>query len=383
MERKTFKNKKVQTWLKEHAIAAAFESDKHLKLVDAYKVVYHPTLIFFKSDGSVAWREVGYCDSAKFLQIVAWLKEGKTPLQAAREAVAAKPKVGMNRIILADRHLEVGERAQAVEVLAKLLAEMRAGHFSDLNRSSIYERLDQCGDEAASTVLSAEYEGLRATFLSGKISRNDLFDLRALAPIAKKSLLPLYDEAKQAGIAYSHLDALDPLMTDELLAAERYQDATQVLSIEARAARLHEMGWLLSQGLKGQTADLIFMSKWEHEANLFHLLLGLKRVEEAKQLAEKILKDNPTWMNYNRLARIAFVTRAIDEQMIAWSRQAYELTGGKSVGVIITYASSQIVTGHMQEARAILEQGLESAPEEGEDRETLIQMIEKLKLKTS
>ncbi len=383
MEKKTFQNKKVLAWLKEHAVAVALDADQQTELAVAQKVIIHPTLIFFKPDGSVVWREVGYCDAEKFQQIVTWISEGKTPLQIAQAAANAKPLSALNQVLLAERYLDIDDTAQAVEVIAKLLAGKEGNKYSDLSRRTIYDTLVMCGYEAASTVLNMEFERFHGLLLAGKMDQNSLFELAKLAPLARKPLLPLFDEVKQAGLPIAQLKPLDPLLTNELLAADRYQDAVQLSSVEERAAVLKEMIWATTVGLSGPEQEFVLKSAWDKEETLFHLMLGLNRVAEAKQLSEAILSRSSHWANYNRLSRIAFKFRLLDEQMVAWAKQAYELSGGKNAEVILTWASVLIVTNRWDEARHLLEQGLEIAPQGSGIRESLLELLEKLKSHTN
>lgn len=379
MDSKTFKDKKVMAWIKEKAVAVAVPVDQNREFVKTHKAGYHPTLLFFKPDGSLAWNEQGYCDAVEFMQIVAWVNEGKSSLQVAREAVAADAKSGEKRIKLALRHCEVGDRTQAVEVLDQLLADRHAGLCGDVTRSVVYTFLASLGFEATSSVLDKEFERHRQTLLAGKLDNDGFSDLCTVAMRTKKPLLPLYDEAVKLGISPTALEGLDPLLTQEMLYAKRYEDAIQLASLEQRTKHVRNLDQFLAFGAAGALRDRVIEKKRQAELALFHLLLGLNRLEEANQLAAQIVSKSPTCEDYQGLARIAILTRLVDEQMLGWAKQAYDLSEGKRVDVIITYGSALTVSGRLEEGQAIYEKGLALAPEGSKDRVLLTGLIQKVK----
>lgn len=67
LDRTTFKDERVTSWLMKNTIAVKIDAEKERKLARRYKVSGYPTLLFLNSDGSVTKKLMGYMNAEQFL----------------------------------------------------------------------------------------------------------------------------------------------------------------------------------------------------------------------------------------------------------------------------------------------------------------------------
>jgi len=68
LDKKTWPDDKVQDWLKTNTVAIKIDIDKEESLAEKYKITSIPALVFFKPDGTVAGKMVGFVDAEEFLK---------------------------------------------------------------------------------------------------------------------------------------------------------------------------------------------------------------------------------------------------------------------------------------------------------------------------
>jgi thiol:disulfide interchange protein len=67
LDAQTWKDAKVQDWLRTKTIAIKLDAEKESKWSDQYKIAGYPTMVFLKPDGSEVGRLVGFLDGRNFL----------------------------------------------------------------------------------------------------------------------------------------------------------------------------------------------------------------------------------------------------------------------------------------------------------------------------
>ena len=68
LDKTTFKDKKVQTWLNEKTIAIKVDAERQKDLAKRYSISAYPTLLFVKADGAEIGRSMGYAPAEAFLK---------------------------------------------------------------------------------------------------------------------------------------------------------------------------------------------------------------------------------------------------------------------------------------------------------------------------
>lgn len=91
MDRTTWRDEKVVSWLKEHAVAVAVDVDENRELAESLGIQAMPTIIAFK-DGKEFDRVVGMKKPDVFLEWLEGMAQGKKSIEAAPRRAANKPQ---------------------------------------------------------------------------------------------------------------------------------------------------------------------------------------------------------------------------------------------------------------------------------------------------
>ncbi|NOX57907.1 MAG: thioredoxin family protein, partial [Planctomycetes bacterium] len=88
MDRQTFPDAKVSTWLKKKAIAVKYDAEREVALAERFNVQFYPTLIFLKPDGTEFDRISGFVPPDEFMKVARGLEKGESSLDRMRKEVA-------------------------------------------------------------------------------------------------------------------------------------------------------------------------------------------------------------------------------------------------------------------------------------------------------
>jgi thioredoxin 1 len=146
MDKTTWRDDQVVKWLKEHAVAAAFDVDREKALAKELSIQAMPTMIAFK-DGKEFDRIVGYKRSDEFLAWLEGIDQGKKSVEIQRDRAGAW-----------EGNVDVGTRM---------------GHAKELDFSG---KLDEAADEYAwlwkhMLEYNAGYSAVRVSFLASDMER--------------------------------------------------------------------------------------------------------------------------------------------------------------------------------------------------------------------
>lgn len=119
LDKTTWKDKDVQAWIKENAIALKIDAEKERTLANAKHVRAFPTILLLKPDETVIDVLTGYRDAKTFLQEVNDALAGRDSLVLAREAVAGNKKNDPDARMELGRRL--AQRGEYKEALAEYL----------------------------------------------------------------------------------------------------------------------------------------------------------------------------------------------------------------------------------------------------------------------
>ncbi len=91
MEKTTWTDSSIQSWVKENAVAIQIDVDRDEKTSEALHVNAMPTLVLFKPQNTATecGRQVGYMDSAELLRWLQGLKSGKSAQEVEKDQEAA------------------------------------------------------------------------------------------------------------------------------------------------------------------------------------------------------------------------------------------------------------------------------------------------------
>ncbi len=378
MDRTTFKDEKVLAWLKEHAIPLAIDAEAQVDLAKKYDVKMYPTSVFIKANGSVAYRFSGYRDPQEFLTECAQSLSGKSSDQIAREALAADPNNGKLKFELVQKLVEAGKGDEAVDLIKTVLADSQQGKDQGMPVSMFYMMLDRCRTPASKSLLAAEYERIHGTISAGQIELEAVRNLSMLASMdKKKSILKVYDELKAAGTAAEKLALFNDVVYKDMLDAGRYAELEAMKSVDTRLAELDARSeQLKSAPAKQQEMMAEFLTY--QKIDLFKLMLGLGKQEQAHQLADGILAKSPSYDTFNALAWTAYEAKHCDQLTLDWAKKAYELAGPDNASVLDTYARVMAVMGQREPALQLVKDAMTRVGEKGRERDILNELMQDL-----
>lgn len=116
LDKQTWPDKDVRTWIDEHAIALKVDAEKKRDLAKRFKVRGYPTIVFVKSDGTVLDRMVGFRGPKDFIAAAKGALSGKPADVRAKEKFEEGDNTDpMERGRYADRLAQLGKHKEALE----------------------------------------------------------------------------------------------------------------------------------------------------------------------------------------------------------------------------------------------------------------------------
>lgn len=315
LDKTTWTDVKVIQLLEQKTVALRIDAEKETALAAHYKIQAYPSVLLIKPDGTEIDRIVGYEPPGQFMDDFNAALSGKDSISRARDKlVAAGTNDPMARMQFGNTLAQKGRNAEAL---------------------SEYLWCFDHGVEA-----DAAFVGVRGSFLL-----MDIKNLAAKYPPARQALETLRDE-RQARVSGNSADRqtiqdlialngalgqddknlavfdqlpagsklrdlISPLLAEQFLKARRYADVLQGTdgeaafnkSAEAFDRTMKSMGdntplkKQMEEGLRKFTAD--------KGATYFEALAGLKRNQDAKNLAAAILKFDSSESTHTLLAEAA------------------------------------------------------------------------------
>jgi thioredoxin-related protein len=313
MDRTTWKDPKVQEWIRKNAVAVKVQGDKQREISSKYRVTGFPTVIFFKPDGVEAGRVSGYRPPEDFLLAAQAAGVGKDPASFLQEkklpngkpdpssrlkAAVAFAQTG--RLEAAEAELrwcvESGPEADpaflsSLPQVVSLLAQL--GQI----RPSAQDYLKKRRDAAAQSVTDGMGDTAAAEFLG---AAND-----ALGDPAKT--LDAYDRVKAQGPSRAAVrEVLYRFCFRQLYSAGRYEDILRDAGDSTRLGTTLLANYRNAVGANPPApgnpqagAVIAFKERVIYEASmLYEVLLVAGKSADARRLAEQILDFSPTGTHY-------------------------------------------------------------------------------------
>ena len=370
MDATTFSDAKVLDFLKNKVIALKIDGEKHAKLATKHHVNGFPTLVFVRPDGGIAEVLGGYLDAAGFLGLAENALAGKDTLTRFKEALKRSPDDPTLHVLVAEALAGRGEYRDALEhcrfVLEKADLDIVA---ADMVPAVVMQLLALSQFSAdAETLLNRLYDSARTAVVEQKAT-NAQIALYAAVPGIKGDatvIVATYDLLLTAGAKPEYLQRITALWKTTLVAAERYQDIARHVNIVDAAAdaianlRARKPGELASNSMF-DPETLARNQRLGSALAYYRVLTALGRHPDADALARRLVKLEESLTMYNMLAWTAYETGRVTETHLAYARKAYEMAGGKDVGVVDTLARVLHRLGRKDEAIKLVTDALEWA----------------------
>ena len=124
MDKTTWIDPLVESWVAEHAVAVQLDMDVHESVKNELNITAFPTMVVFKSDGTEFDRYVGLMQPAPMLRWLEGARSGKREIDTLREDVAAELAADIPdnraRILLASRSANAGAEIEAARLVLRL-----------------------------------------------------------------------------------------------------------------------------------------------------------------------------------------------------------------------------------------------------------------------
>ena len=159
-------------------------------------------------------------------------------------------------------------------------------------------------------------------------------------------LVDLYDRVKAEKADHPALEKIEPHLFEGLLKRKRYQDIHNIQNITERIEEAMD-----EVGFRPRYEDLYPIT------DLYQVLCGLERKEEAAALVEQVLEMEDSAETYNNLARAGYMSGKTTWETLELAREAHKRSEGRKIQILDTLARCLIALGHNREAMSILEKG--------------------------
>ena len=336
LDRTTWKDTKVQAWLKDKTVSIKVDAEKQRKLSKRYQIKAYPTILFLKPDGKKIDRLVGYRKADMFLKEAKSSLAGKTSLMRAKEALTGHEKDPMERMKYADALVREGRIEEALKEYLWCFdhgGENRPS-FAGVRLSFLLSSIARMGRAYPPAIKAlekrrdaAEKKLLSAPTINDRIKSNQeengaqwflqpkyamlAIDLSALnRELGRdKDTLRVYDEMARKGKGYGDLrKALFRQVLDLLLEARRYddiaRDAGDILKvIDDQIAQFRDT----ASDLADQSDLLKYLkhSTVTDGGKYYEALLGSGQPKNANKAAKRLIKFSPASETYVTLIKHA------------------------------------------------------------------------------
>jgi thiol-disulfide isomerase/thioredoxin len=300
----TWSDPAVAKLLGEKTVPLKIDAEKEQDLAKRYKIEAYPTLLLLKPDGTEVDRLVGFREAPKFLEEFTAALAGKNSLARAQAAVVAAgggDSVPSRDAVQARYNLgqTLAQRGDAEAALVEYLwcydvGMVQVPSYVGVRSSFLLSSIAQLGRSHPPALVALRERRDRAE----KRMTADATDRTAAMDFA--SLNNALGEGARTLAVFDQLAADDPrravlssTLFDQLVEAQRYADAvlgsrvnTAAMILEDTATRKQQMMARLGEaGVK-----MMVQATVSNSAKVFEALAGAGHLDEARALADQILK---------------------------------------------------------------------------------------------
>ena len=417
MDETTFKDPEVAAWLAKNTVALKIDAEANetnQALAQRYGVRSFPNYVFISPNGDLMDRLTGKRPPGQFIEDSESSLSGENTIARAQAALAeGDPEDPGLRSNLADAYAELGQDQDALREylwcfdvgmvneesyggvrLSFLLSDIeRLGRRYAPARAALVERRQHAEQRIVDG--SAEYDDIAVYS-----SINETLD-------EQDATLVLYDLVKDEGsLPDLTLRAFAREVFDLLVDAKRYERIVAEYDVPARVnwefesfrtsmefyrepdATFNQVEEHLSESARKELADFLADSndrermRQTHKdmlrddvASHYQVLLGAGLLEDAAEIAQRLIEELDDAETHNALAWAGYLTGSPVEANLAQARRAFEMTEGKDIAIVDTLARVLATLGHKDEAVSIGEKALLEA-ETSHDRQVMLYCLE-------
>jgi thiol-disulfide isomerase/thioredoxin len=341
LDKVTWHDAAVETWLRAKTVAIKVDAEKQRELAARYSIGAYPTIVFMEPDGKEKGRIIGFQPPKDFLAQAADVLAGITRADRLREDLKAGGENDpMKRQALGDELARQGKSAEALEHYLWCFdhGNEHGPGYAGVRLSLLPSSIVQLGQThpPALVALRERRDKATAAVLEGAADRLLALEASALnrALGDEDQTLTLFDRLLKERHAESAtvLPMLCDQVLDALVAAQRYQDILDAagpvnvkLSSEIAGHRMTEAHF---KDEAESPVAYLRTSLLEKGGKYYEALLGVKDTDHATELIEQLLGVDETADTFALLVRHA------------------------------------VRAGDSESARALMERGVKSVPEE-------------------
>jgi thiol-disulfide isomerase/thioredoxin len=323
LDKNTWTDAEVIKLLAQKTVALRLDAEVETNLALRFKINAYPTVLLLKPDGTEIDRLVGYRDPKTFIADFNAALSGKDAVARAKEdLLAAGTNDPMARLKYGRTLAQKGKDAEALPELLWCFDHglETSPSFSGVRLSFLLNEIANLArrSPAARKALEDRRDERQTRALAGSVDQQTVLDLVSLnkALRQKEKNLVVFDQIP----ASSPLRAeLANQIVDQLLENKRYAD---VLSGQDAQAIFRAQSERCQQALGGALKDNPMREHMEQSlrayvvnkgASFFEALAGLKKNEQARDLAQDILKFDNSAETHSTL--VAAANRVANAEM--------------------------------------------------------------------
>ena len=329
LDKRTWTDAEVIKVLREKTVALRMDAEKETELAKRYAIEAYPTVLLLKPDGTELDRLVGYRDPKTFLADFDAALKGR---DAATRAQEKRPSAGTNdpmaRMESASSLAAKGHDAQALEEYLWCFdhgSEARPS-FALMQVSVLLDRLKDLASRypAAQRALESRRDARQTKLLSGTTDRQLATELVRLneALGQKERNLAVFGRLPVGSPAR---DAVISLLINQLLDAKRYADVLGGTDGNDAFAQQVVLFNDMVDGLNPKNPDKrLYEESYRRStvtwgAHFFQALAGLNKNQQARELAQQMLKFDDSAATRSTLTEAA--TRAGNAELAQYLKQ--------------------------------------------------------------
>lgn len=343
LDRMTWPNKDVKDWLGAHFVAVKVDCDRNRPMQLRHRVRSYPTMVFLKGDGKEIGRMVGYMPPKVFLAraksvLKAHLREDadrpteKTPSDSAGTAPNGST---YDRLMRARQLAEEGRHAEALEEMLWCYdhADQFGAGFGKIRLSFLLPELGKLAGKhpparAALVRRRAEAEKPLAPYYrdadqapppNAKVPLDRALELAAIdraLGVTDKTVAVFDRLSAESPGGRAIRQAMFEDVLDPLLKAQRYADivaaAGDVFGRIDGAIRSYREDLSTGRNPESNLAIYLRQQVCIEGGKYYEALLGTGRYNEATDLAERIIRFDPSPIAFSQLIDRAVRVRDFD-----------------------------------------------------------------------
>ena len=315
LDKRTWTDPGVIKALEEKTVALRVDAEKETDLARRYQIEAYPSILLIKPDGTELDRLVGYRDPKTFLaDFGAALKGRDAATRAKEKRVSAGTNDPMARMESARSLATKGQDAQALEEYLWCFdhgSEARPS-FALMQVSLLLDRIKDLASRypAAQRALESRRDERQTKLLSGTIDQQAATELVRLNEVLgqKERNLAVFDRLPTGSPAR---DAVISLLINQFLDAKRYADVLGGTDGKSAFAQQVVLFNEMVDALNPKNPDKsLYEESYRRStvawgAHFLQALAGLNKNQQARELAQQILKFDASAATRSTLAEAA------------------------------------------------------------------------------